>query len=106
MKKSGIDVSIIKSYLYIYSFLCGAYTGSRKYKRQFSLIKGVIFHALYNLKLGDNHENISYDKCWSDIYIIIDLGDQCMDILHNNVTHIYSLAMRVGIMDRQKLLIW
>ena len=35
--------------------------------------------------------------CWSDAYLIIDLGDQHVDNYKNNVTHISILAPRLRV---------
>ena len=34
--------------------------------------------------------------CWSDAYIITDLGDLYLDNFHNNVTQIYGVSMNFG----------
>ena len=35
-----------------------------------------VFHALYNVKLRDKHENVLTDMCWNDAFIILGLEDQ------------------------------
>ena len=44
--------------------------------------------------------------CLSDDYLIIDLGDQYVDNQHNKLTHIYSLEMNAGMVDRHNFLPW
>ena len=44
---------------------------------------------------------------WSNYsYLIIDLLDQYMDIVHNNETHISSVSMHVGMVDMHRLCSW
>ena len=59
-----------------------------------------IFHAIYNVPLSNKHENILQDMCWSDVYLIIDLGDKWLDNYKNSVTEISSVAMCIGMVDR------
>ena len=44
--------------------------------------------------------------CWNDAYLILGLKDQYMGNYHNNVTHISSVAVHVGIVDIHTLLTW
>ena len=41
--------------------------------------------------------------CWSDAYLIPDLGYQYVDNLYNNATHIYNVETHVGSMGGQIL---
>ena len=40
--------------------------------------------------------------CFSDAYLILDLGGQYVDIVNNNANYISSVAMYVGMVDVHK----
>ena len=42
--------------------------------------------------------------CFSDAYLILDLGGQYVDIVNNNANYISSVAMYVGMVDMHKFL--
>ena len=42
--------------------------------------------------------------CWNYAYLILGLEDKCVGNLYNNVTHIYSVATNVGMVDMNTLL--
>ena len=45
-----------------------------------------IFHALYNVQLSDEYENVLKDMCCTDAYMIIGMEDQYVSNWHNNET--------------------
>ena len=44
--------------------------------------------------------------CWSDAYLIIDLGDQYVENLHKSITHSSSVTMHVGMVVINTLNPW
>ena len=44
--------------------------------------------------------------CWNDAYLILGLEDQWVGTLHNNLTHISSVAMHVGMVDMHIFFTW
>ena len=65
-----------------------------------------IFDELHIVQLSEKHEKLFQDICWIDAYLTLDLGDKYADILKNNITHIYSAEMNIGIVDMHTLLPW
>ena len=65
-----------------------------------------LLHALYNVKLSDKYENLLKDMCWNDFYLILVMKYQYVGNWHNNITHISSVEMHVGMVDMSTLFPW
>ena len=60
-----------------------------------------VLHILYTVKLSDKHQKLLNEMFWNDAYFILVPEDQYVINWHNNATHIYSVTMHVGMVDRQ-----
>ena len=76
--KSAIDVSIIKRYFLLYNFQVAQNPNFVNTNGNFSFHPVFVFHALYNVKLSNKHENVLKEVCWNDSYLIIGLKYQYM----------------------------
>ena len=102
-----MDVSITTSSFLVYSFQVTQQTDNINTNGFFSFHPVGVFHALYNVQLSDGYENVFKEMCWNDAQLINGMEDQCMRNCHNNnTTHIYSVAMNVGMVDMLTLQPW